>query len=188
MAGQWLVASSANAFITLLNCLFTVLLIVHLLITSGFFLIIIYYFIYDYLLLHSSAKEVHIDLPQFSWWPWVTDPDLAPGSCQFCQIVLTTKWPDLKGPQKIRVVFMCTSFREECTCISISFRLGRKGRTIIFSIHQPRFSIFRLFDRLSLLCFGNMVYHGPASEAIDYFASIGMHNLLIPSCKPMSKF
>ncbi len=67
MAGQWLVASSANAFITLLNCLFTVLLIVHLLITSGFFLIIIYYFIYDYLLLHSSAKEVHIDLPQFSW-------------------------------------------------------------------------------------------------------------------------
>ncbi len=23
-----------------------------------------------------------------------------------------------------------------------------------------------------------MVYHGPASEAIDYFASIGIHNLL----------
>ncbi len=37
--------------------------------------------------LHSSPKEVHIDLPLFSRWPWVTDPDL--GSCHFCQMVLT---------------------------------------------------------------------------------------------------
>ncbi len=36
---------------------------------------------------HSSPKEVHIDLPQFSRWPWVTDPDL--GSCRCCQMVLT---------------------------------------------------------------------------------------------------
>ncbi len=37
--------------------------------------------------LHSSPKEVHIDSPQFSRWPRVTNPDL--GSCQFCQMVLT---------------------------------------------------------------------------------------------------
>ncbi len=40
-------------------------------------------------ILHSSPKEVHIDLPQFSRWPWVTDPDL--GSCRFCQMVLTAR-------------------------------------------------------------------------------------------------
>ncbi|XP_043917293.1 broad substrate specificity ATP-binding cassette transporter ABCG2 [Protopterus annectens] len=52
-------------------------------------------------------------------------------------------------------------------------RLSRKGRTIIFSIHQPRFSIFRLFDSLTLLASGRMVYHGPAQDAVEYFASIG---------------
>ncbi len=35
-----------------------------------------------FLSIHSSPKEVHIDFIQFSWWPWVTDPD--PGSCQIC--------------------------------------------------------------------------------------------------------
>ncbi len=58
---------------------------------------------------------------------------------------------------------------------SVFFRLGRKGRTIIFSIHQPRYSIFRLFDRLTLLCLGKVVYHGPANQALDYFTSIGRH-------------
>ncbi|GFO21177.1 ATP-binding cassette sub-family g member 2 [Plakobranchus ocellatus] len=48
-------------------------------------------------------------------------------------------------------------------------RLSRKGRTIIFSIHQPRFSIYRLFDNLLLLSQGVTVYHGPAREALDFF-------------------
>ncbi|XP_075929352.1 broad substrate specificity ATP-binding cassette transporter ABCG2-like [Petromyzon marinus] len=52
-------------------------------------------------------------------------------------------------------------------------RLSRRGRTIIFSIHQPRYSIFRLFDSLTLLVSGHTVYHGPSSQAIIYFKSIG---------------
>uniref|UniRef100_A0A4W3GDY1 ATP-binding cassette sub-family G member 2-like n=1 Tax=Callorhinchus milii TaxID=7868 RepID=A0A4W3GDY1_CALMI len=52
-------------------------------------------------------------------------------------------------------------------------RLSRRGRTIIFSIHQPRYSIFKLFDSLSLLASGRMVYHGPAKLALQYFSSIG---------------
>ncbi|XP_061427106.1 broad substrate specificity ATP-binding cassette transporter ABCG2-like isoform X1 [Lethenteron reissneri] len=52
-------------------------------------------------------------------------------------------------------------------------RLSRRGRTIIFSIHQPRYSIFRLFDSLTLLVSGHTVYHGPSSKAIIYFKSIG---------------
>ena len=41
------------------------------------------------------------------------------------------------------------------------------------SIHQPRYSIFKLFDTLTLLSLGNMVYHGIANEALDYFNGIG---------------
>ncbi|NXW54036.1 ABCG2 protein, partial [Eurystomus gularis] len=52
-------------------------------------------------------------------------------------------------------------------------RMAKQGRTIIFSIHQPRYSIFRLFDNLTLLAAGRVLYHGPAQEAIEYFQSIG---------------
>ncbi|KAL8563937.1 hypothetical protein ACOMHN_059367 [Nucella lapillus] len=52
-------------------------------------------------------------------------------------------------------------------------RLAKKGRTIVFSIHQPRYSIYRLFDSIVLLAGGEMVYHGSSSQALDYFESIG---------------
>ncbi|NXE57837.1 ABCG2 protein, partial [Casuarius casuarius] len=52
-------------------------------------------------------------------------------------------------------------------------RLSRRGRTIIFSIHQPRYSIFKLFDSLTLLALGKVLYHGPAKQALEYFHSIG---------------
>ncbi|XP_041837834.1 broad substrate specificity ATP-binding cassette transporter ABCG2d [Melanotaenia boesemani] len=52
-------------------------------------------------------------------------------------------------------------------------RMANNGRTIILSIHQPRYSIYRLFDTLTLLVNGKMVYHGPAPNALDYFANIG---------------
>ncbi|NXT46025.1 ABCG2 protein, partial [Pluvianellus socialis] len=52
-------------------------------------------------------------------------------------------------------------------------RMAKQGKTIIFSIHQPRYSIFRLFDNLTLLAAGRVLYHGPAQNAIEYFQSIG---------------
>ncbi|KAL9852905.1 broad substrate specificity ATP-binding cassette transporter ABCG2 isoform 1-T1 [Geothlypis trichas] len=52
-------------------------------------------------------------------------------------------------------------------------RMSKQGRTIIFSIHQPRYSIFRLFDSLTLLAAGRVLYHGPAQHAIEYFQAIG---------------
>ncbi|XP_077426279.1 broad substrate specificity ATP-binding cassette transporter ABCG2d [Vanacampus margaritifer] len=57
-------------------------------------------------------------------------------------------------------------------------RMANQGRTIIMSIHQPRYSIYRLFDSLTLLVGGKTVYHGPAPNALDYFANIGY------SCEP----
>uniref|UniRef100_A0A8C2JV34 ATP-binding cassette, sub-family G (WHITE), member 2a n=1 Tax=Cyprinus carpio TaxID=7962 RepID=A0A8C2JV34_CYPCA len=52
-------------------------------------------------------------------------------------------------------------------------RMANSGRTIILSIHQPRYSIYRLFDSLTLLLGGRLVYHGPAQDALDYFSEIG---------------
>ncbi|XP_060887646.1 broad substrate specificity ATP-binding cassette transporter ABCG2 [Labrus mixtus] len=52
-------------------------------------------------------------------------------------------------------------------------RMANNGRTIILSIHQPRYSIYRLFDSLTLLVNGKQVYHAPAHSALDYFSDIG---------------
>ncbi|XP_054248223.1 broad substrate specificity ATP-binding cassette transporter ABCG2 [Indicator indicator] len=52
-------------------------------------------------------------------------------------------------------------------------RMAQQGRTIIFSIHQPRYSIFRLFDNLTLLAAGRVLFHGPAQQALQYFQDIG---------------
>ncbi|MBN3315629.1 ABCG2 protein, partial [Atractosteus spatula] len=52
-------------------------------------------------------------------------------------------------------------------------RMASHGRTIILSIHQPRYSIYRLFDSLTLLVSGKLVYHGPAEDTLDYFEKAG---------------
>ncbi|KAL1328108.1 hypothetical protein AAHE18_13G350500 [Arachis hypogaea] len=46
-------------------------------------------------------------------------------------------------------------------------------RTIIASIHQPSAEVFQFFDNLCLLSAGKTVYFGPASDAIQFFASNG---------------
>ncbi|KAM4811010.1 broad substrate specificity ATP-binding cassette transporter ABCG2-like [Urocitellus parryii] len=53
--------------------------------------------------------------------------------------------------------------------------ISEQGRTIIFSFHQPQNSIFKLFDSLTLLASGKLMYHGPAQKALEYFESAGYH-------------
>ena len=53
--------------------------------------------------------------------------------------------------------------------IILKFYLG----TIIFSIHQPSYSIFKLFDTLLIVAAGHCVYHGPANSVLRHFSSIG---------------
>lgn len=48
-------------------------------------------------------------------------------------------------------------------------RLSLRGMTIILSIHQPRYSIFKLFDTMMLLSGGECVFYGPAKDALEYF-------------------
>ena len=52
-------------------------------------------------------------------------------------------------------------------------RLASGGRNVLMSIHQPRYSIFSLMDRLLILNKGNVVYSGPTKSAVEYFSEIG---------------
>ena len=71
-------------------------------------------------------------------------------------------------------------------------QLARGGRTVLLSIHQPRFSIFREFDGLSLIADGSMVYHGPAGDSLRYFSAIGFeiepHNNPAGAAPPLCPF
>ncbi|XP_061840191.1 broad substrate specificity ATP-binding cassette transporter ABCG2b [Nerophis lumbriciformis] len=57
--------------------------------------------------------------------------------------------------------------------IGLLHKLSRRGKTVIFSIHQPRFSIFRRFDHLTLMHKGEVVYAGEAHRALEYFTNLG---------------
>lgn len=52
-------------------------------------------------------------------------------------------------------------------------KISKKGKTVIFSIHQPRYSIFRQFDHLTLMNKGEIIYAGAADKAITYFEDLG---------------
>ena len=54
--------------------------------------------------------------------------------------------------------------------------LSTAGRVIVLAIHQPRYSIFKLFDSLTLLYNGELVYHGPAGNALEYFNRLGIRS------------
>uniref|UniRef100_A0A673HE07 ATP-binding cassette sub-family G member 2-like n=1 Tax=Sinocyclocheilus rhinocerous TaxID=307959 RepID=A0A673HE07_9TELE len=52
-------------------------------------------------------------------------------------------------------------------------KLSKQGKTVIFSIHQPRYSIFSQFDHLTLMNKGEIIYAGAANKAITYFEGLG---------------
>ena len=51
-------------------------------------------------------------------------------------------------------------------------QLARRGRTVILSIHAPRSDAFPLFDRISLLSKGQVVYSGHRRDCLGWFASL----------------
>ena len=60
------------------------------------------------------------------------------------------------------------------TVVETLKKLCANGCTVITSIHQPRSSIFKLFDDIIILSGGNLVYHGPAGDdALKYFEGKG---------------
>ena len=62
--------------------------------------------------------------------------------------------------------------------MDFSHSLSRDGRVIIMSIHQPRYSVLKLCDSLTLLSKGAVVYQGITKEALPYFSTVlGMYAL-----------
>ena len=50
------------------------------------------------------------------------------------------------------------------------------GRAVVAVIHQPRYEIFSRFDQIILLGLNKrVVFHGPPSAVIPYFAGYGLH-------------
>lgn len=57
--------------------------------------------------------------------------------------------------------------------VRIICQLGHKGHSVVCTIHQPSYHVFRMFDKLVLLTAGRMVYNGPVSLVESYFDSVG---------------
>ena len=58
--------------------------------------------------------------------------------------------------------------------LSLSSLTSGGERIVVMSIHQPRYSIVKLFDTLTLLSLGKLVYHGEADNALGYFNELGI--------------
>jgi len=62
-------------------------------------------------------------------------------------------------------------------------RISRHDRVIIMSIHQARYSIFKLFDSVTLLSRGEIVYSGLARAVVPYFANVlGKQKIVLIPC------
>lgn len=64
------------------------------------------------------------------------------------------------------------SFAAQST-MQMLLNLAKNSRTVIATIHQPRSSIFGLFDMLFLISEGRTMYFGAANNAVPYFATLG---------------
>ncbi|MBA0642210.1 hypothetical protein Goklo_026643, partial [Gossypium klotzschianum] len=56
--------------------------------------------------------------------------------------------------------------------------IAEAGKTVLTTIHQPSSRLFHKFDKLIVLGKGSLLYFGKASEATDYFSSIGCSPLI----------
>ena len=52
-------------------------------------------------------------------------------------------------------------------------RLAKKGRCVVLSIHQPRSDAYPLFDKITLLSQGSVVYSGLRTDLLPHFSSLG---------------
>lgn len=59
--------------------------------------------------------------------------------------------------------------------ITLLKNIARSGTTILMSIHQPRSSIYRLFDTVLVLNgYGEEAYFGPSEKAVPFLTSVGV--------------
>lgn len=51
--------------------------------------------------------------------------------------------------------------------------LSERGKTIIFTIHQPSNDLFNMFDKISFMAEGRMAYIGHRADVADFFIGQG---------------
>eukprot|EP00758_Cryptobia_borreli_P013535 Tbor_TRINITY_DN5844_c1_g3::TRINITY_DN5844_c1_g3_i1::g.6773::m.6773 len=51
--------------------------------------------------------------------------------------------------------------------------IAQKGRTVVYTVHQPTSDMIQHMDDILLLTHGEAVYHGPMNQAENYFRVIG---------------
>ena len=56
--------------------------------------------------------------------------------------------------------------------------LANSNRTVVLTIHQPRFEIFYMFHKLVLLSDGKVAYHGVPKNAYAFFVEALMSSFL----------
>ncbi|TRZ18134.1 hypothetical protein HGM15179_008986 [Zosterops borbonicus] len=52
-------------------------------------------------------------------------------------------------------------------------KLAHRDRIVILTIHQPRSELFKLFDKIAIMSFGEMVFCGNPMEMITFFGDCG---------------
>ncbi|NXI70033.1 ABCG5 protein, partial [Anseranas semipalmata] len=57
--------------------------------------------------------------------------------------------------------------------VSLLSELAHRDRIVIITIHQPRSELFRLFDKIAIMSFGEMVFCGNPMEMITFFSNCG---------------
>ncbi|KAL1813373.1 hypothetical protein ACET3Z_023438 [Daucus carota] len=62
--------------------------------------------------------------------------------------------------------------------VQVLHDIAEDGKTVVTTIHQPSSRLFHKFDKLLLLSKGSLLYFGNASEAMEYFSSIGCSPLI----------
>lgn len=69
--------------------------------------------------------------------------------------------------------------------LTILKKLSNKGRTVIFTIHQPSYLQYIKLDRLILLDKGETIYQGPAIDIEKYMRGLG---IVVPINSTISDF
>ena len=69
-----------------------------------------------------------------------------------------------------------TTGLDSCTTrhlVSNLSEIAHRGKIVIFTIHQPRSDVFKMFDKIGILSMGEIVYFGGSTKMVEYFNDIG---------------
>ena len=89
---------------------------------------------------------------------------------------------DERDEQERRLIFLdeptsgLDSF-QALNVVQLLKQLAKQGNSVMISIHQPRASIIALFDEVTLLSEGNLIYTGAASTLSSFFRSQGNEHI-----------